>query len=163
MPEPAAEFDRAVPSLAQLDNPWAPVNHPFHMVIGWRLLFPVVGHYLHLSHGVYLALPHVGCMLTLWLVAALTYRRLGRWCITFVATAIFTALPWFFVSSSWLTHFDSWLILGLLVAAFIPSAVALGAACLLTPWVDELLRSVSSCDVRGPRDCYGPFRAWRME
>ena len=137
MPTPTAEFDRAVPSLAQLDNPWAPVNHPYHKVIQWRLLFPLLGHYLHLSHGVYLLLPHVGCLLALWLVAWLTYHRLGSWWPSWVATVLFAALPWFFVSSSWLTHFDSWLICGLLVAAFVPSRMALGGASLLAPWVDE--------------------------
>jgi len=137
LPTPTAEFDRAVPSLAQLDNPWAPVTHPYHKVIQWRLLFPLLGHYLHLSHGVYLVLPHVGCLLALWLVAWLTYQRLGKWWPTWVATALFAALPWFFVSCSWLTHFDSWLICGLLIAAFVPSRAALYAACLLSPWVDE--------------------------
>jgi hypothetical protein len=137
LPSPAAEFDRAVVSLAQLDDPWAPVNHPYHMVVGWRKLFPFVGHYLHLSHGMYLVLPHIGCLFALWLTAALTYRRVGHWFSTFVITATFAALPWFFVSSSWLTHFDSWLMLGLLVAAFVRSRAALTAMCLLMPWIDE--------------------------
>ena len=85
----------------------------------------------------YLVLPHIGCLLVLWLMGALTYRRLGHWCSAFVITAIFTALPWFFVSSSWLTHFDSWFMLGLLVAAFVRSRTALAAMCLLMPWIDE--------------------------
>ena len=107
------------------------------MVIGWRKLFPFIGHYLHMSHGMYLVLPHIGCLLALWFTAALTYRRLGSWWATLVITTIFTALPWFFVSSSWLADFDSWLMLDLLVAAFVPSCAALAAVCLLTPWIDE--------------------------
>jgi hypothetical protein len=106
-------------------------------VIGWRLFFPIIGHYLHLSHGAYLVLPQIGCLLALALVAGLTYRRLGHWWSTFVVTALFTALPWFFVSCSWLTHFDSWLMIGLIVSAFVRSRTALAVACLLVPWIDE--------------------------
>ena len=137
LPEPFAEFDRAIPSLAQLDDPAQPITHTYHKVLAWRLLFPLVGHYLRVSHDVFLALPHVGCLLALWLSAWLTYERLRRWWPTFYATALLAALPWFFVSCSWLTYFDSWLILGLLAAAFVPSRWALGAACLATPWIEE--------------------------
>ena len=44
---------------------------------------------------------------------------------------------WFFVSTGWLAYFDSWYVLGLLVATFSRSPYAAAAACLLSPWVDE--------------------------
>jgi len=137
LPAPEPEFDRAGPSLAQLDDPWAPVQNSYHRVIAWRLLFPVLWHYSHLPRSSYMAVPHVGGVLALWVVAWLTYQQLGRWWPTCLATVLFAALPWFFVSSSWLLHFDSWLAIGLLTAAFAPSRWLLAFACLLTPWTDE--------------------------
>ena len=132
-----SELDRAVASLAQLEDPWAPVPNPTHQVIAWRLFFPVVWHHLHFPRSWYLALPQLGCVLALWVVAWLTYQRLGRWWPTWLATALFAALPWFFVSSSWLLHFDSWLVIGLVTAAVTPSRGLLSLACLITPWIDE--------------------------
>lgn len=134
-----AETHRAFSTLEQLRDPWAPVTSPPNVVIAWRLLFPVVWHALGLPAWSYLALPHAGCLLTLWLVAWLNHRRFGEWPLTLAATALAATLPWFFVSTGWLTYFDSWLVLGLLVVSFVPSRLALGAACLLTPWVDERL------------------------
>lgn len=132
-----AETHRAFSTLEQLRDPWAPVTSPPNVVIAWRLLFPLLWHTLGLPAWAYLALPHAGCLLTLWLMAWLNHRRFGEWSQTLAATALSATLPWFFVSTGWLTYFDSWLVLGLLVVSFVPSRLALGAACLLTPWVDE--------------------------
>ncbi|HEY4311401.1 MAG TPA: tetratricopeptide repeat protein [Pirellulales bacterium] len=131
------ELDRALVSLAQLDDPCAPITNPTHQVIAWRLFFPVSWHFFHLPRSWYVALPQIGCVLALWGVAWLTHQRFGRWWPTCLATGLFAALPWFFVSSSWLVHFDSWLTIGLLTAAFAPSRWLLAFACLITPWVDE--------------------------
>jgi hypothetical protein len=132
-----AEVHRAADSLRQLDDPWAPIGHPSNNVIAWRLLFPVVWHYLKLPHWTYLALPWVGCVLVLWFVAGIADRELRSWWQTWMVTTLFAALPWFFVSTGWLAYFDSWLVLGILIAAFVRSRWAVGLACLLTPWVDE--------------------------
>ena len=134
-----AETHRAFSTLEQLRDPWAPVTSRPNVVIAWRLLFPVTWHALGLPSWPYLALPHVGCLLTLWLMAWLNHQRFGEWSQTLAATALSATLPWFFVSTGWLAYFDSWLVLGLLVVSFVPSRLALGAACLLTPWVDERL------------------------
>jgi len=136
VPVRTAEFDRAVPSLEQLNDPWAKVENPVHRVLEWRLLFPIMWHYLGLPRWLYVTVPQVGCLVALWLVTALTYRRLGSWWASWMAATLFGALTWFFVSSGWLLHFDSWLVIGLLVAAFVPSRWALGLACALTPWID---------------------------
>jgi tetratricopeptide (TPR) repeat protein len=137
VPQEAPEFGRAKSAVEQLSNPWGTVENPIHRVIGWRLLFPVVWHYLGLPRWLFLAMPPVGCMLVLWLVACLTHERLHNWPQTALATTLLAALPWFFVSTGWLAYFDSWLVLGLLAAAFLPSRSVLGAACLLMPWIDE--------------------------
>ncbi len=137
LPTLTPEYGRAISSLAQIDDPWAPVDNELQQVIRWRLLFPLVWHYLALPRWLYLALPQIGCLLALWLTAWLLRERLGNWLQTWMGTTLFAALPWFFVSSGWLTYFDSWLVLGLLVAAFIPNRTSLALACLFVPWIDE--------------------------
>jgi hypothetical protein len=137
LPDRAPEFGRAIVALQQLDDLQVRIDDPTHQVIAWRLLFPVMWHYLWLPRWLYLAMPQIGCLLALWLVAALTYQRLGSWWSSGMATTSLAALSWFFVSSGWLLHFDSWLVVGLLAATFIPWRLALALSCLLTPWVDE--------------------------
>ncbi|HVU87373.1 MAG TPA: tetratricopeptide repeat protein [Pirellulales bacterium] len=136
-PVRAADFSRAAWSLAQLDDPWIPIDDADYMVIRWRLLFPLVWHYLQLPPWLYLAMPHLGCLLVCWLVAWIAHQSLGNWLQTWMATVIFAALPWFFVSTGWLAYFDSWLVAGLLAAVFIPSRYVLGSVCLVVPWIDE--------------------------
>jgi len=131
------EFARAMVTLAQVRDPWMTIDDPGYVALSWRLLFPFAWHYLHLPRATYLAMPFVGCLLTLWLVAWLTHKRIGRWPATLLATLLFGALPWFFASTGWLTYFDSWLVLGLLTASFVNDRRSLVAACLLTPWIDE--------------------------
>ena len=140
----STETYRAFDSLRQLRDPWALVVDPVtqvddlvNRVIVWRLLFPLAWHYLNLPAWLYLAMPHMGCVLALWIVAWLTYQRLRDWPQTWMTTALFATLPWFFVSTGWLTYFDSWIVLASVVVAFVPSRWALGSACLLTPWIDE--------------------------
>ncbi len=128
---------RAFNALAQIVDPWAPIDNESNNVIAWRLLVPLLWHYLHLPPMWSLAVPAIGAVLTLWLVAWLSYQRLGDWRHAWLATVLCAALPWFFVTTGWLAYYDSWLMLGLVVVAFVPSRVAIGATCLLTPWIDE--------------------------
>ncbi len=128
---------RAFDSLQQLHDPWAKIESTTNQVIAWRLLFPLVWHYGHLPSELYLGMPWLGCLLTLWLVAWLNRHRLRDWPDTLLSTATFAALPWFFVSTGWLTYFDSWLVLCFLVTAFVRWRPALALACLAAPWIDE--------------------------
>ena len=64
-------------------------------------------------------------------------RESGTGRAALAASALSGTTSWFFVSTGWLAYFDSWCVLGMLVAAFGRSKVATGLACLLTPWVDE--------------------------
>jgi len=131
------EFERARFALAQLDDPAAPIPHPVHYGIKWRLLFPVLCHLARVPAGIYLALPHMGCVLCLGLVAWLSHKRLQDWSQAWLVTAIFAALPWFFVSTGWLAYFDSWLVLGMLLYTFVPARAVSLSACAFTPWIDE--------------------------
>lgn len=133
----APEYGRANALLMQIQDPWNRKYDPLHEVLAWRMFFPLLWHYSHLPSRWILAMPHLGCVATLWLVAWLTYQRLRRWMTAILTTLLFAVLPWFFVSSGWLGYFDSWYVLGLLVAAFLPSRWALATSCLVTPWIDE--------------------------
>ncbi len=97
----------------------------------------MLAHAAHLPAWFYLALPQIGCLLCLGLVAWLSHERLHDWLATWLITALFAALPWFFVSTGWLAYFDSWLVLSILLASFIPSRAVLLATCVLAPWIDE--------------------------
>ena len=133
----ATDYGRAVATFHQIDNPWAPIAYPMHKVIAWRLLFPIVWHYLHLPIWLFLIMPHIGCVLSLWLAAWLAQKRLNDWGCTWMTVALVAMLPWFFVSTGWLGYFDSWLALGMLTVSFMPSLGGLACGCLLTPWIDE--------------------------
>ena len=133
----AAEFNRAIDTLRQLERPFVPITNPTNSVINWRLLFPFLGHVLHLPRWAFLALPSLGCLLVLGYVAHLVRREGGTRWSAILATALSATTSWFFVSTGWLAYFDSWYVLGLLVATFSRSPYAAAAACLLSPWVDE--------------------------
>jgi hypothetical protein len=134
---PFPEVHRAYDTLLMLQDPWVPPDTPSNAVICWRLLFPLAWYWLKLPVWLFLVMPLLGCVLALWLATWLTHQRLGNWQQTSMAVMLFAALPWFFVSTGWLTYFDSWLVLGLLVVGFTRSRVALAVTCLVTPWIDE--------------------------
>ena len=131
------EVRRAVMVLFQVDHLSAPIPDPLHAAIQWRLLFPVIGRALHLPDSALLGLAHVGCVATLAFIITVLRRqaRSWLWCGTFAL--ILGATSWFFTSTSWLGYFDSWLVLGVLIAAFGKSRWSLWAACAWAPWVDE--------------------------
>jgi hypothetical protein len=147
--EQHGRFDvvRAVDALEQIGRPFEPVRDPTHnRVITWRLLFPLIWHYLHLPNWLYLASPHLGCLLTLGLTVHLVFQRTANRWWAFLAAVLMATCNWFFVSMGWLAYFDSWAIGGLLLLAFGKSRVALVLACLLTPWIDErFLLAVPLC------------------
>lgn len=131
------EVHRAVDTLVQIRKPFGSEIRPNNQVIRWRLAFPLVAWALRLPDRVFLALPHLGCIL----VFAFVLHAIRRWSSDTIAATLAAGIvgtcSWFFVSTAWLTYFDSWLLLGLLVVAVSPSRTALIAACALTPWVDE--------------------------
>jgi len=134
--QPYPEVNRAAAALEQLDHPFAAVGRS-NAVIRWRLLMPVVAHLTRMPDGVYLALPHVGCVLVLMLATHLAYRATASWRRAWMAAAIVGASPWLFTSMGWLAYFDSWLVLAVLAASLVRSRALLATVFLLAPWVDE--------------------------
>lgn len=131
------EFHRAFHALNQLQHPWQRIDDVVNRVIEWRLLWPVVAHYLGLPKGLYFALPHLGCVLALTGVAAIAWRTTKHALPTITATLLAASASWFFVSTGWLAYFDSWLILALLFASFAQARWILFAVALFAPWIDE--------------------------
>ncbi len=131
------EVNRAVDALRQLNDPFERIDNPTNDIIQWRLLFPLLGHYFKIPAVVYLAIPHIGCIVTLAWLTILNFTKIRSRLFAFLASVAFGTSSWFFVSSGWLAYFDSWYILGLIVAAFHPRRRWLVIACLLVPWIDE--------------------------
>jgi hypothetical protein len=131
------EVNRAVNALEQLQDPLGPIDNPSNQVIRWRLFFPLLARALHLPPLWYLALPHLGCVVAVAYTVRLIQRRGGPASLAWVAAASIACADWLFVSLGWLAYFDSWSVLGLLVATFSPSRFALVAAGLIEPWIDE--------------------------
>lgn len=131
------ETSRASDTLRQLLDPWVTIENPSNYVIQWRLLFPVLGHVLRLPPRVFLALPHVGCLAALMLIVHVAHRELqNRWA-AFLAAVLAASCTWFFVSTSWLSYNDSWVILCLVTVTFVRSRSAVLAASFACPWIDE--------------------------
>jgi hypothetical protein len=131
------ELNRAFYELKQLADPWQKIDDVTNRVIEWRLLFPMLAHWLGLPPAVFFALPHVGCLLALGATAGYAWRSTQSAAGTFFATLLVATCSWFFVSSGWLGYFDSWLVLALLLASFGRSRWVLFGAALLAPWIDE--------------------------
>ena len=131
------ELNRVSFALPQLANPWLRIDDPTNRVIEWRLLFPLIGHYLHFPRWLFLALPHLGCLLSLATVASITWRVTRDARAVFYAALLTATASWFFVSTGWLAYFDSWLILALVLASFARTRAVLFTAAVLAPWVDE--------------------------
>jgi len=130
------EVRRAATLVQQLEHPLAPIADPIHRVLRWRLLFPVVGHALHLPPAAVLALPLIGAWLALAWMGAIVRRAGYPALATFGVMLVLGSAGWFFASTGWLAYFDSWLLLALLAASRGP-AWSVWLACLLAPWVDE--------------------------
>jgi tetratricopeptide (TPR) repeat protein len=131
------EVRRAATVLQQVEHPFSPLTDPIHRVVRWRLLFPLLGHVLHLPPTVFLALPALGAwlaLLRLWQLArAGGCSEWTAWC----ATTALGATGWFFASTGWLGYFDAWLVLALLTVSHGSRTWTLAAVCVLAPWIDE--------------------------
>ncbi|MBI3270999.1 MAG: tetratricopeptide repeat protein [Planctomycetes bacterium] len=131
------EVNRAGAVLKQIGDPFGPIEETSNRVIRWRLLFPLLARLTHMPTLVFLALPHLGCLVLVGLLVHVFHREAGDRISAVLASALLATTSWFFVSTGWLTYADSWYLLGLLVVSFVPSRAALLIACMLAPWVDE--------------------------
>ncbi len=131
------EVRRGVSVLQQEGHPGTPIGDPLHGAIQWRVLFPLIGHVLHLPPAWLFGLADVGCLMVLaFIIAVLRRRGLGFFGAGLVAV-ILGAASWYMASISWLGYYDSWLVLGLLLVAFARTRWPVWLACLWAPWVDE--------------------------
>jgi len=128
---------RGVWVTKQVAQPFVEVDDPIHKIVRWRLLMPALGHWLGLPAGVVLALAPIGCAVVLGLVVGLGRARGYPWAECAMLAVVVGASAWFFTSTGWLGYYDSWLILGLVTVACVPSRWLLWLACVLAPWVDE--------------------------
>jgi hypothetical protein len=134
------DLHRAYFLIQQLAHPWSHIpgiETSNNIVIEWRLLLPVLGHYLGMSPTLFFALAHVGCLATLILVAYILRKTVGRFPVVLSGALLAATCSWFFVSTSWLGYADSWLVFALVLASFADSPKTLFVTALLAPWVDE--------------------------
>jgi tetratricopeptide (TPR) repeat protein len=131
------EVVRADDALRQLSHPFVAIGNPTNRVLEWRLLFPLLGHGLHIGESAYLALPAVGALAVLCIVIGVVRRNGMTWprataCATLLATS-----DWYFVSTGWLGYFDSWYVAALIVVVFARKHWVAMVAILLGTWIDE--------------------------
>lgn len=131
------EVRRGASVLLQMEDPGMEIADTMHGVIQWRLLFPLIGHFLHLSPLVFFSLAHLGCFLLLFYLIHFLRSEGFSYLHAGLTAVILGSSSWFFTSISWLGYFDSWLALGLVASVVARNPHALWAACLMTPWIDE--------------------------
>jgi tetratricopeptide (TPR) repeat protein len=131
------EVGRGAFALQQLGHPLVRIADPSNIVLQWRLAFPIIGHALYLPPWLYLALPHIGCVVVTAYTAHLMLRQGAGWLAAFFAATLLATGSWFFVSTGWLGNADSWYLLGLLAVAFSPWRTTIALTCLLEPFIDE--------------------------
>ena len=131
------EVRRGVSVLLQVEHPGIELPDKLHAAIQWRLLFPVIGHLLHLPPAIFFALPGAGCVLVLAFIVTVLRRRGAGFGFAGLVAIVLGAGSWYFTSVCWLGYFDSWLVLGLLFVAFAETSWPVWLACAWAPWVDE--------------------------
>lgn len=131
------EVNRAVDALKQLQEPFVNISNTSNVAINYRLFFPIIGHWLRFPVWLYLILPHLGCVIAVGYLIRLVWLHTGQRNWGMMAACALACSDWFFVSIGWLTYFDSWFVFGLLVLSFSSSRLAIGATCLVEPWIDE--------------------------
>jgi hypothetical protein len=145
----------------QVADPFVPIDDRIHKVVRWRLLIPLLGHYLGMPAGAVLGLSHLGCVLVLVAIVRLARARGFSWFESGMLAVVVGASGWFFVSTGWLGYYDSFLVLGLLTVAYAVRRWPVWLACILTPWIDErfiigvplalLVRWIGTADPPSPR------------
>src|SRR5688572_14478137 len=111
------EVRRAASFLQQLADPFAPITDPIHRALQWRLLIPLLGHWLHLPPAIVLAAPFAGAYATLALILGFARRNGVDRITSFAGAVLIGATGWFFASTGWLGYFDSWLAFALIIVS----------------------------------------------
>lgn len=103
----------------------------------WRVLPALVAHHLHLGSAAVWLVPWLGILACLAHAAGTILRLTGDRTITVLALCLLSGSGGIITATNLLGINDAWVLLGLNVVAFSPSAWAITVAGLLTPWVDE--------------------------
>ena len=101
------EVNRANFRLQQIERPFAPSENLTHWPLRWRILFPLLAHYLQLPPKVFFALPFVGCLLVLGLIAHIVLRETESALLALLSSMLAATTSWFFVSTGWLGYFGA--------------------------------------------------------
>jgi len=131
------EIFRSPRFLHQIDQPFDRITVASDQVIQWRLLFPLLAHWLHLPVPVVWVLPWLGCLLALATAARMLWFHTRDVRLVWFGTLLTATCSWYFVATGWVFYFDGWLMTAMLLAAFTRSRGLLLTAALLAPWVDE--------------------------
>jgi tetratricopeptide (TPR) repeat protein len=131
------EIFRSPRFLHQIEAPFERITVASDQVIQWRLLFPLLGHYLHLPKTVMWLLPWVGCLLALAVAARMLWEHSKDRRLVWLGTLLAATCSWHFVATGWAFYYDGWLMAAVLLAAFARPRGLLLAAALVTPWIDE--------------------------
>jgi hypothetical protein len=128
------QWDRAHTYLLQVENPF---RSDIENVMRWRLLPALLAHLARLPGKVPLVIPWLGLIAATTYVARVLQRHCAAWRFVLGGTLLFATTSAVIVPIQWYGMNDPWVWLGLFVIAFARSPIALVAACLLCPWVDE--------------------------
>lgn len=128
------EWSRADGFLRQCDDP---LRQDVEPALRWRLLPPMLCHWLGLRGAPALAVPWLGLFLLLAFLAARIDALTGRRGLAVVGTLGFATTGGPITIVNWLGINDGWWLIGLLEAATGRSRFGLVVIGLLGPWVDE--------------------------
>jgi len=130
------EWTRALTFLQQIREPLA-IEGAREPAMRWRLLPPLVAKGLHLEMSAVFLLPWLGILACLGYWSNLLLRQGLDRATTLLFLCILSGTGGFVTATNLLGINDAWVMLGLSVVAFSPSALAVAAAGLLAPWIDE--------------------------
>ena len=131
------EINRAHFALQQIRDPFVPMASDSNRAMRWRLFFPLLAHYTGLERTAFFALPFIGCLLALGLIARVVLRETGNTALALLSAMLAATMSWFFVATGWLAYFDGWYMFGLVAMCGVRGRGVLVASCLLVPWIDE--------------------------
>jgi hypothetical protein len=128
------EWDRALTFLHQCQSPF---DQNIEAAMRWRLLPPLVAHYLGLSGYGTLGIPFLGLFLFLVYWTHVSVRLLSDRLSAFLLTALVATSGGVITVTNWLGINDAWFLIALVAVASGRSWPSLVLPGLLAPWVDE--------------------------
>jgi hypothetical protein len=135
-PAPGSTYwERGLQFMLQAENPF---NAPLHDAgLVWRLAPALLAHVIGLHGKAALIVPWLGLGLLLTLSARLVLDRVRDRQLAFLFTTLLGTTSAVLTVTGWLGLNDAWYASALMVVAFVPNRVALTAALVIGPWIDE--------------------------